>query len=235
MYLGSMPEMLKVLQDIVGPQRTLVMPAFFFGEPEFHYDLLKYYRANPKFNARRTPSQMGLLTEIFRRTRDVRFSVHPTHRICALGPQAEALVSGHHLCQTGCGEGSPFDKMTELKTMILGIGVKYFYCMTQTHVSEDLLLERDQYPTKFKRHRLPLTLVGDKNEEIEHTLTVFEKQNHMRRIHPLVRNLLNDEELFEWNFHGAPMFYAHAKRVTEALINAALEGTSVFTPVTRKL
>src|SRR5262245_12202558 len=34
MYQGTPTDLLKLLRDIAGPQRTLAMPAFFFGSPE---------------------------------------------------------------------------------------------------------------------------------------------------------------------------------------------------------
>src|SRR2546428_309688 len=86
MYQGTAKDLLEFLLRFVGPERTLAMPAFFFGTPEL-FDRA-YYRQHPRFDVRRTPSQMGLVTELFRRRPDVVRSLHPAHSVCAFGPLA---------------------------------------------------------------------------------------------------------------------------------------------------
>ena len=95
------------------------MPAF--GDPAIGGPLATFAE-NPRFDVRRTPSRMGLASELFRRTRGVRQSRHPIYRIAALGPLAEQLTQGHETAEWPCGRGSPFDLMAERKTLILGIG-----------------------------------------------------------------------------------------------------------------
>ena len=86
MYKGTAKDLLELLLRLVGPKRTLAMPVFFFGTPEL-FDRA-YYRQYPRFDVRRTPSQMGFVTALFRRRPNVVRSLHPTHSICALGPLA---------------------------------------------------------------------------------------------------------------------------------------------------
>ncbi|MFK7975494.1 MAG: AAC(3) family N-acetyltransferase, partial [Halioglobus sp.] len=69
MYEGSALELLQELIKYTGEERTLVMPAFNFGDDgEGARERLK---REPRFDLRRTPSQMGLMTELFRRSRGV--------------------------------------------------------------------------------------------------------------------------------------------------------------------
>ncbi len=227
MYEGDLSDLLQVVLAIAA-DRTLVMPAFFFGHRRFNYDVLKYYQENPYFDADSTPSQMGMISELFRKFPGVKCSCHPTHRISALGPLAEMLVSEHYLSQTGCGKGSPFDKMTKLKTIVLGIGTKYYQCMTQTHSAEDMLIETGRYPTQFKLSHIPITLKYSRDQEKEYTLTWPDKSPYRRVLHPFLRNMLNKTEMYEWKFYGVPFFYANAARVQEVLIKAALNGRSVY-------
>ena len=136
MYKGNTLELLKALIEYCGPSRTLVMPAFNFGEDrEGARGTLK---RNPRFDLRRTPSQMGLLTELFRRSRGVLQSRHPVYRVAALGPQAEELIRGHEHVPSGMGKGTPFDYMAQYNARIIGLG-KTFQVMTQTHHVESLL------------------------------------------------------------------------------------------------
>ena len=65
---------------------------------------------------------MGMLTELFRRMKGVRQSLHPTHRVAALGPLATELTEGHDTAPSTFGPGSPFDFMARRDTLIVGLG-----------------------------------------------------------------------------------------------------------------
>jgi len=95
MYVGNAVDLLRMLVGLCGPERTLVMPAFYFGDRRLN-DVVKFYRDHPIFDVRRTPSRMGLISELFRRYKGVKQSLHPSHRIAALGPLADELTTGHH-------------------------------------------------------------------------------------------------------------------------------------------
>ncbi len=72
------------LQAAVGTAGTLVMPTHTvstFGKPAY--------------DAARTPSTVGSITEVFRKLDGVWRSLHPTHSMAARGPLAEALTAGH--------------------------------------------------------------------------------------------------------------------------------------------
>src|SRR5258705_3850394 len=83
MYDGAAQDILNLLQRLVGSERTLAMPSFFFGTADlYHRD---FYRLHDRFDARRTTSQMCLVSEMFRRSPGVIRSLHPTHSVCARG------------------------------------------------------------------------------------------------------------------------------------------------------
>src|SRR3712207_2603981 len=105
------------------------MPAFTFGRGAPAAD---HYRRHPK-NSARQPTEVGLLSEVFRRRAGVLRSLHPTASVCAYGPLAAELTAGHHLAGTIFGEGTPFGYMARHRTLILGIGTPYFKSLTQVH------------------------------------------------------------------------------------------------------
>ena len=125
---GNANDVLEVLLDIVGPQGTLVMPS----QPAQNVS---------KFDSRRTPASTGMLCELFRRTDETVRSLHPGQSVCARGPLAKELTSEHHLDELGCGRLSPFAKLAQVDSQILGLGVSPLY-MTFLHVVEDLDLDR---------------------------------------------------------------------------------------------
>lgn len=223
MYSGNALELLQALIDYCGPERTLVMPTFNFGEyGEGARDMLK---KQPRFDLRRSPSHMGLLTELFRRSKGVVQSRHPIYRLAALGPHAEALVAGHETIPGGMGKHSPFDYMATHNAQILGIG-KPFQVMTQVHHVESLL--GDDWPAPVKQlPPIPVTLV-DKGDEIAMEIGGVQQQwtfNIWK-----LRKLLSREQLQEWRFHNCPMFAARAAQVTDALVEAAGRGFTLYDP-----
>ena len=221
-YAGEIRELLDALIELCGTHRTLVMPAFFFGGRKV--DPIAYYRERPAFDVRRQPSEGGLLTELFRRREGVRRSLHPVVSVTALGPQADELVASHHLAKTSFGEGTPFAIMAERRTAIVGIGTEYFRSLTQVHAAEDLLGER--YPLAVRPSTLPIQLT-DFDGTVHHYELPYNESVMGRRIERL-EQLLGRGELVQWRFRGVPLFVTSAARVTEALIDAALRGETIY-------
>jgi len=114
-YAGSPMDLIEALLTLVGPFGTLLMPAFSkntYTNPPRSFDVLS------------EPTYTGLVNELFRRTPGVLRSLHPRHSICGLGPQAEAILSGHENCIRANGPDSPFDRMRKLdNSNILTLGL----------------------------------------------------------------------------------------------------------------
>src|SRR5437667_5181902 len=79
-FLGKPTEIIAVLQEAVGDAGTLLMPTL-----PFTGTAVEYVKRGVTFEVKRTPSQMGFLTEMFRRSSGVVRSVHPTHAAAAWG------------------------------------------------------------------------------------------------------------------------------------------------------
>lgn len=221
MYSGGVMQFATMLLDFCGADRTLVMPAFTFGPPG--RDIVDHFAANPHFDARRQPSQMGLLSEIFRRTPGVNRSLHPTHSVCALGPHAREITSEHHLAQSTFGARSPFAKMADLDTIIVGLGKPYYRCLTQIHAAEDLLGDRYPLPRTFRELNVIIANAAETHSfRLRVDVSPFE-----RRLDRLPQ-LLKPGVLCQWGFHGVPMFWTHAGRITSALREAALRGKTIY-------
>ncbi len=107
-------EVIDGLLNALGEEGTLVLPA------------LSYMHCNPSnrvFDYNSTPSNVGYLPEYFRTSvSGVKRSLNPTHSCCAVGKNADYIVSGHILDSTPCGENSPFRRVCELGGKILFIG-----------------------------------------------------------------------------------------------------------------
>lgn len=221
MFTGSPLELVRMLVDYCGQDRTLAMPAFYFGEGGT--GAYPSFQKNPRFDLTRTPSQMGLATELFRRMPGVRQSRHPIYRISAMGPLAEALTRGHENATSPAGLGSPFEFMAAKDTLVLGLG-KPIQVLTQAHHTEELM--RDDFPVPSREQPpLPMTLV-ERGQEICFELrgrSISGRFDIWR-----LRKIMSRGSLQEWSFHHVPMFAARAGDVTRQLVLAAQRGVTLY-------
>lgn len=224
MYTGTPLEMVRMLVDWCGPNRTLVMPAYYFGAPGFK-GAADTFQHNPRFDLRRTPSQMGLATELFRRLPGVVISRHPVYRTAALGPLAQALTAGHERAVSPAGLGTPFEFMALHNARIIGIG-KPMQVLTQAHHVEEAM--GDEFPVaSVVQEPLSMTLI-DRDLEIPFLLPRRAYQGHFNIWR--LRQIMDRQTLQEWNFHQVPMFAARAGEVTQSLMDAARRGVTLYEP-----
>ncbi len=223
-FTGTPLELVRMLVDFVGPQRTLAMPAFYFGENGV--GAYPTFVAHPRFDLTRTASQMGLATELFRRLPGAVQSRHPAYRVAALGPLAAELTRGHEEADTPAGRGTPFDFMARHDTCILGIG-KHVEVMTQVHHVEHLLGDAFPLPSR-PTPPLSMTLV-ERGREIPFQLRSREIDGRFEM--GRIRRLLRPGTLAEWRFHGVPMFATRAAEATRDLVEAARRGQTLYEPL----
>jgi aminoglycoside 3-N-acetyltransferase len=125
-------KLIRQMQELLGPEGTLLMPTFGFRGRQSHY-----VETHTHFDVRNTPSSVGVLTEVFRKMPDVFRSYHPTHSVAGWGRHAKDILSTHHLGST-FGVTSPFYRLREYDGLVVGLGKRYRYAFTITHVAEEL-------------------------------------------------------------------------------------------------
>jgi aminoglycoside N3'-acetyltransferase len=135
-YTGKPTDVLKVLDDLVGANGTILMPSL-----PFTGSAIEYVRSGAVTDIDRTPSRSGLLTELFRRQKGTFRSVHPTHPVLARGARAEAMIAGHAEALSPCGKSSPFASLLDAKGKILFLGVD-IRAMTFFHYLEERYEDR---------------------------------------------------------------------------------------------
>jgi aminoglycoside 3-N-acetyltransferase len=132
-------QIIEMLCEAVGAAGTVVMPTFpMSGTSQ------EYLEQNPVFHWRRTPSRVGILTEIFRRMPGTERSLHPTHPVAARGAAAAWLTEGHECSKTPFDEHSPFQKLLERDALVLRMG--RFEAMTFRHLADHLIRDRISHP-----------------------------------------------------------------------------------------
>lgn len=105
-FRGSIEQLTKVFTDAVGAEGHLLMVSLPYRSSSF-----AYVSKIKSFDVRKTPSMMGMVSEIFRRRPEVLRSLHPTHPVLVRGRRAREFIDGHSDCRHPCGPGSPFDKL----------------------------------------------------------------------------------------------------------------------------
>jgi aminoglycoside 3-N-acetyltransferase len=124
--------LIRQMQELVGREGTLLMPTFSFRGRQSHY-----VDTHTHFDVQHTPSSVGVMTEVFRKMPGVVRSYHPTHSVAAWGRCAKDILSTHHLGST-FGVTSPFYRLREFDGLVVGLGRRYRYTFTITHVAEEL-------------------------------------------------------------------------------------------------
>ena len=120
---GGVSGVCKLLLDWIGPNGTLAMPAFTFKKRDI-------------WHQNNTPSEMGVLTEYFRKLPGVRRTIHPIHSVSVFGVQAEYLTSD--IDASSFGEISVFEKLLRLKALNVSLGTEFEGGATYLHYIEEL-------------------------------------------------------------------------------------------------
>lgn len=78
---------------------------------------------NPTFHVDQSETNVGILTELFRKRDGVIRSMHPTHSVAALGKDAKEFTAGDEKLDTPCARTSPYGKLLDRNAQIMLIGV----------------------------------------------------------------------------------------------------------------
>jgi aminoglycoside 3-N-acetyltransferase len=145
-FAGGPLDVLRALQGAVGEHGALMMPTI-----PFEGLAVDYARSGQVFDVRRTPSRVGLLTELMRRLPDTVRSVHPTHSVAIWGAHAAQLAERHAAATTPCGRSSPYHRLLEGNGRILFLGAD-ISVLTFVHTLEEMfepLLPRSPFTTEW--------------------------------------------------------------------------------------
>ena len=112
----------QAIKEVISQEGTVLMPA------------LSSPPSDGRFYMAKTPSRVGLVTEVFRVSEGVKRSRHPSHSVCAWGKRARELLSGHDKTSP-VGVGNPFHNAARAGADMLMIGCDLRTC-TLVHTAE---------------------------------------------------------------------------------------------------
>jgi aminoglycoside N3'-acetyltransferase len=171
-------QLVPFFKELVGEEGTLLMPTFPFERLQ-----ADYLERNEVFRPAKTPSRVGFLTEIFRRGKDVKRSLHPTHSVAAWGQHAEELTQDHHK-GTAFGKNSPFWLMREYDGVVTTVGVGPI-TISHFHVPEELHERTRSHHYETETRRASIEIDGTAIEYELHAL----RRDTVRDSRPAIRIL----------------------------------------------
>jgi aminoglycoside 3-N-acetyltransferase len=207
-FFGGPVDVVRALQDVVGPAGTLMMPTI-----PFRGTAIEYARGEPVFDARHTVSRMGLITEVFRRSPGVVRSLHPTHSVAVWGSRAHTTIAGHELADTPCGRLTPYGKLLDYDGKILLAGVPPSAMTFCYFVAEELeprlpvpVLTQERYPMQWK----------DKDGTVRVSLVRLFSPGLDHDLHPLHSELKRRNQWHERSVGRLRLILVRAREVYEA-------------------
>jgi aminoglycoside 3-N-acetyltransferase len=226
---GGPATVIGALEDVLGPEGLIAMPAFPLDRPA-----LDYLREGHVFDLLETPSKMGAISERFRTTPGSERSLHPTHSVSARGPGAAQLVAGHAEAETPFGGGTPFAALIErgAHQVWFGSGAAAF---TMYHAFE--CLREPPYPIAvFMPQRLPARCIDAERREIVVQTLVHDPHVAARRIdsNPAIEAQVR-ARLIEGGMRSVPLGRGEVlaqplPRMLEELERMLGEGMTIYPP-----
>lgn len=183
-YSGSPAKFCAVLRNYLGPEGLLVMPSLTYH----NMSSAEFLATGKPMDVRRSPSAMGLLTEVFRRGKGVLRSLSPTHPLLAWGADAASFVANHEATESPFGPASPFASLLDRNALLLCLDCG-FSSITFTHFVEDRLASTLPFPL-YEPEPLPGTSIDLDGNRIECRVRVLSREaNRLRREQRLIEHL----------------------------------------------
>lgn len=169
---GGPVAVVMALEAALGPEGTLVMPAYSddLSEPSYWKNppvpetwWATIRQTMPPYDVRMTPTRgVGVIPECFRNQVGTRRSLHPSDSFVARGPRAETIV-GEHTLDFPMGDGSPLARVYDLDGWVLLLG-SHYQCASSLHLAE----YRAKYPKKRQVKRGSTIVLEGKREWVEY-------------------------------------------------------------------
>lgn len=218
----SVFRLFEILLETVGPEGTLVFPAWHFtGRAE------DYLQRGLVFDVRRSPSVLGLLSELARRHADARRSIHPINSIVAIGKHAQEIVDEHGQSIYPCDETSPYYKIIQFNGIIAGLGVDTHF-LSFVHCPEDVM--KQQFPVKTRTDQVFEAKVKkqDGSTVIIKTLAA-QPQIKYRDINGFLRKFVKPSVCENFTFKGNRFFVAHSKELFDSIVELSKDNKTIYT------
>ena len=221
-FTGSASDVVESLLEVVGKEGHLLMMSI-----PYRGSSQKYTEGDPVFDVPRTPSAVGLISEVFRRRSGVLRSLNPLHPVLAYGPLAEWLVADHEKCAHSCGKGSPFERFLNLHGKFLFFDAK-FSSLTFMHYVEHIFSPRS--PVHLYHPTPAMVRVKDAagREFLVRQFFFSEAARQRRNFAPVERKLLADGTLRKARIGNTRLLCVSAREVVDASATLIERGQGIY-------
>lgn len=222
-FRGKPADLIKALKTAVGKDGMLVMTSM----PYHNMSSAEWLAKGKPMNVRRSPSMMGLVSEVFRRSEGVHRSLSATHPLLAWGKDAQDFISGHQDTDRPFGPQSPFTELLERNALILGFDAP-FSTFTFTHFVEDHLV--DTLPTPLYEPDLRAGKVVDYegNESTQWLRVISPLANKLRREERLVAQLESSQVMLRGRIGNTALIWIRAQALLTGARKLASDGAHFF-------
>ncbi|MBN8694966.1 MAG: AAC(3) family N-acetyltransferase [Bacteroidetes bacterium] len=221
---GGPATVVNALFEVIGEEGTLLFPSFpAKGRNKTHLE------EHPFFDIKNTPSQMGSITEYFRKLEKVHRSFHPTDPICAKGPLAEYYTNSHFGQLTPYNEHSPFRKLCDKKGKILMLGTTLNGACTNLHTLEDAV--NFKYPV-YDAVEYEVKMIDESGKEHQMKTKVHNPDYSAKRNCDALKPMFENEGVLVNGMVGeAKTMLIDAQKMLDVMIkNYNDKGVTMYTP-----
>lgn len=225
---GGPATLVSALFEAVGETGTLLFPTFpAKGRNKTHLE------EHPFFDISKTPSQMGSVTEYFRKLPGVFRSFHPTDPVCAKGPLAKFYTNSHFGQVTPYNENSPFRKLCAKKGKILMLGTTLNGACTNLHTLEDAV--DFKYPV-YDDKIFDVKMIDQDGKEHHMKTKVHNPDYSAKRNCDALKPLFEKEQVLVNGMIGeAKSMLIDADKMLQVMIeNYKTKGVTMYTPFGEK-
>ena len=213
-------DILRVILDTVGEEGSVSVPTF------TKYLSKDWMLMKKEFNIRRTPSGMGIFSEMVRRDKNAVRSLHPTKSVATIGKIAHSILDEHHLDIYQFGKKSPFYKLLAYDVKIIGLGVSM--PLSMVHVVEDVYPNEHPIEVNEKEIFQKNCIDKDKNsvlvKTLVHSLKVIVKGNSKK----FVQQYMDKRDYVISKHYFTPFYMVKGKPFFEELESQMRQGNTIY-------
>lgn len=218
-YDGTAQELIDGIMESIGPEGTLMMPAF-----PAHIDGYDY--SEPFFfDVDNDKTGAGYLAEVFRRMKGVKRSAVAKSSACAIGPLADYLVGEHHLCQDCWDTYSPWYRMCREGGLVFNLGMPRSYIGTFHHCVESTLKNEHPYWKQFFNRKGYYNYVsgGQRGEYVNTDSDLVRKTRESQ-----VTRYFTEEEWSIRKLSNLEIKLFNSRKALDKMIELGRKGVSVY-------
>jgi aminoglycoside 3-N-acetyltransferase len=221
-FTGTPGDVIACLLNIICEDGHLLMMSMPYGGSS-----QRYAEGDPLFDVLRTPSAVGMISEVFRRRKDVLRSLNPFHPVLACGPLAAWLIADHEKSAYSCGKGSPFERFLKLDGKLLFFDAPYG-SLTFMHYVEDYF--REQLPFElYDKEAVTLRVKEPSGRELKVRQFFFSEASRARRnFAPIEQTLLREGRMQAARVGNTRLLSVSARSVVDCAGRLIEEGPGFY-------